>query len=83
MHSIDFFVLIMLEIGHFNTVLCISSLSLFSLEEEQAQVEKEYSRQPKREELEQHIRDLTRQGEDLSSEIEKVNGTLNYWTTGF
>ena len=43
-----------------------------SLEEERLQVEKEYSRLPKREELEAHIRDLNRQRDELNDEVSLV-----------
>ena len=46
------------------------------LEEEKGEVEREYNRLPKKEELDQHIRELTRQVEELSDEIALVRQVL-------
>lgn len=53
------------------------------LEKELAGVEKEYSRQPKKEELEQHIRDLVRQRDDFKIEIDKVGRFTVQFMIGF
>ena len=46
---------------------------LFSLKEELTEVEKEHSRMPKKEELEQLIKQLTRETEQLKDEIHLVS----------
>ena len=46
------------------------------LEEEKGEVEREYNRLPKKEELDQHIRELTRQVEELRDEIALVRQVL-------
>ena len=42
------------------------------LSEEREEVEREWNRLPKKEELEQHLRDLTRQTEELRDEVTQV-----------
>ena len=51
----------------------------FSLEDELDAVEKEWNRLPKREELEQHIREIERQVEELNDEISMVGLPTGYW----
>ena len=50
----------------------------FSLEEELGQVEKEYNRMPKKEELEQLVKQLTRDTEQLKDETQLVSGEITY-----
>ena len=42
------------------------------LEEEKAEILREYNRLPKQEDVEQHIKNLTRQAEELQDEISMV-----------
>ena len=44
-------------------------------------MEREWSRLPKKEELEQHLRELTRQTEELRDEVTQV-GVVLYTTSG-
>ena len=58
----------------YNHIILLSfMLCPCSLEEELGQVEREHSRQPKKEELEQLIRQLTRDTEQLKDEIQLVS----------
>ncbi len=50
----------------------IYGVCVYRLKEELGQLERQYSRQPKREEIEQRIRELTRDRDDFKSEIKKV-----------